>query len=123
MDAAGPWIRSPGSKRLCRSKPIDASPPDSTALSAGTTQPDDPWAGLVQPHWGGNWTAHLGGHWWKGAGEIGTTGTTVAAAAAAAVAAAMAEATPAAPAQVGDDPWEPHPWAARVQPAWGGSWA
>ena len=34
-----------------------------------------------------------------------------------------AEAAPTTPAQAGDDPWEPHPWASRVQPAWGGSWA
>ena len=121
----GTWARSPRTKRLHRTGP------DETAQPAGNDQPDaaqpnDPWAGLVQPHWGGDWTAHLGGQWWTGAKApamretTGTTGGTVAAAAAAAVRAATAEVSSEAPAQ-GDDPWEPHPWALRVQPPWGGA--
>ena len=133
-DAAQPWVRSPGSKRLRRSAATppcltspsnDSTPPDHTTPTA---QPDDPWAGLVQPHWGGDWAAlepplgqtGAGGN--GTAGTTGVTGKTVATAAAAAVAAATAETSSEAPAR-GDDPWEPHPWASRVQPSWGGAWA
>ena len=114
----GAWARSPQTKRLRRSEPKGVNQPTDAFPPASAAQPDDPWAGLEQPYWGGDWTKHQEGRWWGGAGEPATN-TKVGAAAAAAVAAATAEG----PAQVGDDPWEPHPWALRVQPAWGGSWA
>ena len=111
------WSRSPSSKRLRRLSPANPAQCDAPA------QPDDPWAGLVQPHWGGDWGALTPPLWRMGTGEKTTAAvTTVAAAAAAAVAVATAEASPTTPPQVGDDPWEPHPWASWVQPTWGGPW-
>ena len=116
----GAWARSPRTKRLRRSEPKDVNQPTDAFPPASAAQPDNPRAGLEQPYWGGDWTKHQEGRWWGGAGEPATnTKVGVAAAVAAAVVAATAEG----PAQVGDDPWEPHPWAPRVQPAWGGSWA
>ena len=69
------WTRSPCSKRLRRLAPTEdeASPVPS---------PDDPWAGIVQPHLGGDWSAHMGGQWWSGvvASTMATTATVAAAA-------------------------------------------
>ena len=125
--AAATWRRHPATKRLRRLLPASSARPDASA-----PPDDDPWAGLVQLHWGGDWAAltpPLG----KGAttGTAATTaagptaGTTTAAekASTANPAAAPTCTTPATPSRGSDDPWEPHPWASRVQPTWGGPWA